>query len=80
MINQIDDKTQVIPGHGPLSDRSGLITYRKLLQQAKDVMLKAMQNDASLEQVLKADPLSELGLEYANWLPKERVTTLFIAV
>ena len=40
-------------------------------------MLKAMQNDASLEQVLKADTLSELGLEYANWLPKERVTTLF---
>ncbi|WP_076919943.1 MBL fold metallo-hydrolase [Pseudoalteromonas sp. SK18] len=77
VINQIDDKTQVIPGHGPLSDRSGLITYRKLVQKAKDVMLKAMQNDASLEQVLKADPLSELGLEYANWLPKERVTTLF---
>ncbi|CAH9055027.1 hypothetical protein PSEHALCIP103_01155 [Pseudoalteromonas haloplanktis] len=56
------------------------MTYRKLVQKAKDVMLNAMQNDASLEQVLKADPLSELGLEYANWLPKERVTTFFIAV
>lgn len=77
VINQIDDNTQVIPGHGPVSDRSGLITYRKLVQKAKDVMLKAMQNDASLQQVLDADPLSELGLKYANWLPKERVTTLF---
>ncbi|WP_409424320.1 MBL fold metallo-hydrolase [Pseudoalteromonas sp. RW-H-Ap-1] len=77
VINQIDDKTQVIPGHGPLSDRSGLITYRKLVQKAKDLMLNAMQNNASLEQVIKADPFAELGLEYANWLPKERVTTLF---
>ena len=77
VVKQIDDNTKVIPGHGPLSDRSGLVVYRKLVQKAKDVMLKAMQNKASLEQVLNADPLAELGLEYASWLPKERVTTLF---
>ena len=77
VINQIDDNTKVIPGHGKVSDRSGLIAYGKLVQNAKDVMLKAMQNNASLEQVLKADPLAELGLEYAGWLPKEKVTTLF---
>ena len=77
VVNQIDDNTKVIPGHGKVSDRSGLIAYGKLVQNAKDVMLKAMQNNASLEQVLKADPLAELGLEYAGWLPKEKVTTLF---
>lgn len=77
VVKQIDDNTQVIPGHGEVSDRSGLIAYGKLVQSAKDVMLKAMQNNASLEQVLKADPLAELGLEYAGWLPKEKVTTLF---
>ncbi|WP_024605948.1 MULTISPECIES: MBL fold metallo-hydrolase [unclassified Pseudoalteromonas] len=78
VVNQIDDNTKVIPGHGKVSDRSGLIAYGKLVQNAKDVMLKAMQNNASLEQVLKADPLAELNLEYAGWLPKEKVTTLFI--
>jgi len=77
VVKQIDDNTQVIPGHGKVSDRSGLIAYGKLVQNAKDVMLKAMQNNASLDQVLKADPLAELGLEYAGWLPKEKVTTLF---
>ncbi|MBE0358680.1 MULTISPECIES: MBL fold metallo-hydrolase [Pseudoalteromonas] len=77
VVNQIDDNTKVIPGHGKVSDRSGLIAYGKLVQNAKDVMLKAMQNNARLEQVLKADPLAELGLEYAGWLPKEKVTTLF---
>ncbi|KAA1160816.1 MBL fold metallo-hydrolase [Pseudoalteromonas fuliginea] len=77
VVNQIDDNTKVIPGHGKVSDRSGLIAYGKLVQNAKDVMLKGMQNNASLEQVLKADPLAELNLEYAGWLPKEKVTTLF---
>ncbi|KPV99551.1 MBL fold metallo-hydrolase [Pseudoalteromonas sp. P1-11] len=77
VIKQIDERTIVIPGHGPVSNRSGLETYAKLVKKAKDLMLKAMQNDASLEQVLKADPLAELGLEYAGWLPKEKVTTLF---
>jgi glyoxylase-like metal-dependent hydrolase (beta-lactamase superfamily II) len=77
VVKQIDDNTKVIPGHGKVSDRSGLIAYGKLVQSAKDVMLKAMQNNASLEQVLKADPLAELNLEYAGWLPKEKVTTLF---
>ncbi|MDC9527178.1 MBL fold metallo-hydrolase [Pseudoalteromonas sp. Angola-30] len=77
VIKQIDERTIVIPGHGPVSDRSGLETYAKLVKKAKDLMLKAMQNNASLEQVLKADPLADLGLEYAGWLPKEKVTTLF---
>ena len=77
VIKQIDERTIVIPGHGPVSDRSGLVTYAKLVQKAKDLMLNAMQNNASLEQVIKADPLAELGLEYAGWLPKKKVTTLF---
>ena len=77
VIKQIDERTIVIPGHGPVSDRSGLETYAKLVKKAKDLMLKAMQNNASLEQEIKADPLAELGLEYAGWLPKEKGTTLF---
>lgn len=77
VIKQIDERTIVIPGHGPVSDRSGLETYAKLVKKAKDLMLKAMQNNASLEQVLKADPLAALNLKYAGWLPKEKVTTLF---
>ncbi|MEJ2911157.1 MBL fold metallo-hydrolase [Pseudoalteromonas sp. C12FD-1] len=77
VIKQIDERTIVIPGHGPVSDRSGLVTYAKLVKKAKDLMLNAMQNNTSLEQVLKADPLATLNLKYAGWLPKEKVTTLF---
>ena len=77
IISQIDNNTKVIPGHGPVSDRSGLIAYHQLVSKGKDKVAAAMGNNATLEQVLAADPLAELGLEYAKWLPKKRVTTLF---
>jgi cyclase len=77
VLGKIDEHTKVIPGHGPITDRAGLVAYAKLVQKAKAVMLNAMKNEASLEQVLIADPLAELNLVYAPWLPKERVTTLF---
>ncbi|MEL0635039.1 MBL fold metallo-hydrolase, partial [Pseudoalteromonas carrageenovora] len=70
VIKQIDERTIEIPGHGPVSRRSGLETYANLVQKAKDLMLSSMQNTASLEQVLKADPLATRNLKYAGWLPK----------
>jgi hypothetical protein len=40
-------------------------------------MVSAMSGGKSLEEVIAAKPLSVLNLTYSNWLPEERVTTLF---
>ncbi|CAM4457996.1 beta-lactamase [Pseudoalteromonas maricaloris] len=77
VIMKIDDKTTVIPGHGPVTDKQNLQDYLALLQKAKTIMLDAMKNNTSLEEVVAARPLQVLNLNYANWLPEERVTTLF---
>ena len=77
VMTQIDDSTQVIPGHGPMSNKAGLQRYYQLLSKAKSLMVAAIDEHQDLESVLAADPLGALELEYANWLPKERVTTLF---
>lgn len=77
VLLSINDNTHIIPGHGPLSKRSELVVYRDLVARAKAIMLNAMKDNASLEHVLKADPLAQLNIEFAGWLPKERVTTLF---
>ncbi|WP_440056544.1 MBL fold metallo-hydrolase (plasmid) [Pseudoalteromonas sp. T1lg65] len=77
IIHKIDDKTIVIPGHGQVTNKSALIHYLALLNQAKSLMLKAMHVGASLEDVVTARPLAPLELQYASWLPEERVTTLF---
>ena len=77
VIDSIDDNTQVIPGHGPMSNKAGLLTYHALVSKAKTIMLAAIAEHQTLEGVVDADPLAQMQLEYANWLPKERVTTLF---
>ncbi|MFY8274516.1 MBL fold metallo-hydrolase [Pseudoalteromonas sp. SSDWG2] len=77
VIDSIGDDTQVIPGHGPMSNKAGLKTYHALITKAKGMMLDAIKQHKTLEAVLEADPLGPLEIEYAGWLPKERVTTLF---
>jgi cyclase len=65
-VNTGDDGTYIIDEQ-----------FAKLVQKAKAVMLSAMKNGASLEQVLAVEPLAELNLKDAQWLSKERVTALF---
>ncbi len=77
VLSRIDDKTTVIPGHGKITDKQGLMAYLALLNQAREIMLEAMKDGADLETVVAAKPLDKLALNYANWLPQERVTRLF---
>ena len=76
-LARIDSDTKVIPGHGPVTGKQALEAYRALLLKAKSTMVSAMSGGKSLEEVLAAKPLSVLNLTYSNWLPEERVTTLF---
>ena len=34
-IKLVNDKTKVVPGHGPLTDKAGLIAYRTMLATAR---------------------------------------------
>ncbi|NOU50716.1 MBL fold metallo-hydrolase [Pseudoalteromonas sp. JBTF-M23] len=76
-LERIDDDTKVIPGHGPVTDKSSLAQYLILLQKAKQLMLVAMKEHNTIEAVLNAKPLAALELSYSDWLPQERVTKLF---
>jgi glyoxylase-like metal-dependent hydrolase (beta-lactamase superfamily II) len=77
VLTKVDDNTKVIPGHGPVTNKAGLQSYLALLKQARELMIKAMADNKTLEQVLALKPLASLGLTYSNWLPEERVTKLF---
>ena len=76
-LEKIDNNTKVIPGHGPVTNKQGLMDYLSLLRKAKKLMLQAMQGGKSSDQVVQLKPLASLNLNYANWLPEERVTKLF---
>jgi|ETNmetMinimDraft_13_1059891.scaffolds.fasta_scaffold409067_1 hypothetical protein len=61
ILGMADDKTKIIPGHGPLSDKVGLTAYRDMLIKARGAIKLAMQGGKSPDQVAAADPLKALN-------------------
>jgi glyoxylase-like metal-dependent hydrolase (beta-lactamase superfamily II) len=59
-------KTRIIPGHGPLSDRAGLVAYRDVLTHARERISDAIEAGKSLEQVLAEKPLAEFDAEWGS--------------
>lgn len=52
--------TRVIPGHGPVTDRAGLQTWRDRIAGALDTVRKARDGGATLEAFLATNPLKAL--------------------
>lgn len=51
-----DDATRIIPGHGPLSDRAGLVAYRDMLRAVRAAVQKEIDAGKSLDEVVAAAP------------------------
>ena len=75
IIQLCNENTIIIPGHGPLSDRDELIVYRDMLAKARDRITKLMREGQTLEEIVAADPISELFHGEKSWLSPQ----LFIA-
>lgn len=68
VIETCDEETIVIPGHGNISDKNGLISYKKLISKAAERVLNLKSKGMSFEDVLAAKPLVPL-LEN-SWVPE----------
>lgn len=60
ILNLADDKTRIIPGHGPLSDKKGLAAYRDMLVTVRDRITAAIKDGKTLEQVQAMKPTADL--------------------
>ena len=58
-ISLSDEDTQVIPGHGPLTDLKGLQEYHDFLVKARDRVQATIDQGMSLEQSIAARPTAE---------------------
>jgi glyoxylase-like metal-dependent hydrolase (beta-lactamase superfamily II) len=60
VINQIlpmiDDGTQVVPGHGPVTDKARLQEYVSMLTAIRDNVHRLMQEGKTLKEVVAAKP------------------------
>ncbi|RDH84010.1 MAG: MBL fold metallo-hydrolase [endosymbiont of Galathealinum brachiosum] len=55
-----DDKTKIIPGHGPLADKKSLKVFRDMLITVRDRMQKLMDEGKTLEQIVALKPNADL--------------------
>jgi len=55
ILNICDDKTILIPGHGEISDRQGLLEYRNKLLESKKIIAKLVSEGKSLDEIIRKD-------------------------
>ena len=60
MLAMIDNETKVVPGHGPLGNKSDLKMFRDMLVTVRARVQKLKSSGKSLEEAVAAKPLADL--------------------
>lgn len=60
VLAEADKNTKIIPGHGQLTDETGLQEYRDMLVTARDRVLELKSAGKTIDEVVAADPLADL--------------------
>ena len=66
VLRQIDDKTIVIPGHGPLSNKSQLTAYRDMLATVAQRIRALMQDGKTLDEIQATKPTADFDPAWGN--------------
>ncbi len=62
------DKTIIIPGHGPVGDRSHLAEYRDMLVTIRDAIAKLKKAGKSLDEVVAAKPSEKFDEKWGDFV------------
>jgi len=65
-LTYCDDATQVVPGHGPLTDKKGLEEYLGIMEGFRQAVAQARADGMTLEEVLSSDVTAELDEKWDN--------------
>ena len=76
-LKLVNDKSRIVPGHGPVADRAALVAYRTMLVTARDRMAKLVKDGKSEDDVVAARPFADLD---AKWARDELAASNFIRV
>ena len=69
VLSICDEETIIIPGHGELSDKKGLLEYRTKLAETGKRIEKLFNEGKTLEEVLEANPARSIFNGDPSWLP-----------
>jgi len=65
-LQMANDKTKIVPGHGPLGDRAALQKYRTMLATIRDRVRAQKTKGATLEEVQASKPTAEFDAEWGK--------------
>lgn len=60
ILSLADDKTKIIPGHGPLGDKAQLAGYRQMLEVVYERLSKFKAEGKTVKEAVAAKPLADL--------------------
>jgi cyclase len=72
-----NDKSRIVPGHGPIADKAALLDYQTMLVTARDRMAALVGQGKSEDEVVAAKPFADLDVK---WAPTELASKNFIRV
>jgi glyoxylase-like metal-dependent hydrolase (beta-lactamase superfamily II) len=61
-----NDKTKIVPGHGPLASRADLEVFRAMLITSRDRIQKLYEEGKTEQEVIALAPLADLDATWAN--------------
>ena len=72
-----NDKSRIVPGHGPIGDKASLLDYRTMLETARDRMEQLVKDGKSENEVIAAKPFADFDVK---WAPSEQAAKNFVRV
>ncbi len=77
VLGHADDKTQIIPGHGPLASRKDLAAYHTLLTSVRLAVAAHVTAGKTLEETVAAKPTAAFDEDWSwGFIDGDRITTL----
>ena len=70
VLSLADDSTQIIPGHGPLGDKSQLAHYRQMLGKAYERLRKLKDAGKTAKEAIALKPLADLEATWGDGIFK----------
>jgi len=77
-IARVTDKTLVIPGHGPVGDKSGLIEFRDMLVTIRDKVAALKHRGKSLDETVAEAPTADYDSKWGNFFINGKTFTALV--
>lgn len=62
-LKMVNDQTKIVPGHGPLTTKAELVTYRAMLVTARNRVAALIKQGKSEQDAVAANPLKDIGAQ-----------------